>query len=141
MTEVCFFSRFQTLRFLFLHLLELVKGDGAVAVEVGLLDGSLGDAPQLLLRHLQAQHGSQHLHTRLLVFPVLHEKPYVCSLCRRCTEILQSRSGTFQALRLSDGFSNTVETFFFRIIGESNLQKLLSGDLPVSVLIVELEGN
>lgn len=43
------------------HLPELVEGDGVVFVGVGLLDGSLSDALQLLLRHLQAQHRPQHL--------------------------------------------------------------------------------
>lgn len=43
------------------HLPELVEGDGVVLVGVGLLDGSLSDALQLLLRHLQAEHRPQHL--------------------------------------------------------------------------------
>lgn len=43
------------------RLPELVEGDGAVLIQVGLLDGSLCDALQLLLRHLQAQHLPQNL--------------------------------------------------------------------------------
>lgn len=44
-----------------LHLFELVEGDGVVLVQVRLLDGSLSDALQLLLRHLHLQHQPQHL--------------------------------------------------------------------------------
>lgn len=43
------------------HLPELLKGDGVVSVQVGLLDGSFYDALQLLLRHLDPQHRPQHL--------------------------------------------------------------------------------
>lgn len=44
-----------------LHLPELVKGDGVVVVQVGLLDGSVYNALQLLLRHLEPQHRPQNL--------------------------------------------------------------------------------
>lgn len=42
------------------HLFELVEDD-AVFVQVGLLNGSLSNALQLLLCHLHPQHRSQHL--------------------------------------------------------------------------------
>lgn len=44
-----------------LHLPELFEGDGVVLVQVSFLYGSFGDALQLLLRHVTAQHRPQHL--------------------------------------------------------------------------------
>lgn len=37
---------------------EFVEGNGAVSVRVGLLDGSVRDAPQLLVRNVHANHHS-----------------------------------------------------------------------------------
>lgn len=43
------------------HLLEFCEGDGVVSVLVGLLDGAVGDAAQLLVGDVHAHHHAQHL--------------------------------------------------------------------------------